>query len=373
MVAAQHAHAAAQSLLTSVAEGPEVEQLVNSASADWQDGLALVAEPVPEPAVEAAAERASHQAWRPATVAHPEPLPERVIGTEQCSTNSTRSREPHFPELRSDPREEATVSPAQAVPSKLIEFPRELVAPMKSRPRLAEGPLTEPAPQLRIFEVEGTAGETETLGGEGVSDQEGLRSAAAMAGADRSGLDKAGMREVRETPTEAPEWHSIRLGALPEPIERQAAVQAETLPAAPHQAPLHTASLEDRLMAAMVDLGLMGMGFLCFVLAFAAATPHLAPVPVLWAMAAISLVALCALYQWLFMSYGSGTPGMRYARIALCSFADDNPTRRAMRSRVGATLLAVLPLGLGLLWVLFDEDRLCWQDRMTRTYQRSYR
>ena len=29
--------------------------------------------------------------------------------------------------------------------------------------------------------------------------------------------------------------------------------------------------------------------------------------------------------------------------------------------------------GLGFLWSLFDEDRLGWHDRITRTYQRSYR
>jgi uncharacterized RDD family membrane protein YckC len=83
--------------------------------------------------------------------------------------------------------------------------------------------------------------------------------------------------------------------------------------------------------------------------------------------------ALGLFYVWLFMSYGGGTLGMRYARIAICTFDDDNPTRGMMRRRVAATLLAALPLGLGLLWALFDEDSLGWHDRMSRTYQRSYR
>src|SRR6202046_5101388 len=48
------------------------------------------------------------------------------------------------------------------IPANLIEFPRQLVAPRKARPRLAEGPLREEADQtakaaqLRIFEVEAT-------------------------------------------------------------------------------------------------------------------------------------------------------------------------------------------------------------------------
>ena len=79
-------------------------------------------------------------------------------------------------------------------------------------------------------------------------------------------------------------------------------------------------------------------------------------------------------YGWLFMTFGGGsTPGMRYARIALCTFDDANPTRKELQNRIPATALALLPLGLGLLWALLDEDRLGWHDRMTRTYQRSYR
>jgi hypothetical protein len=64
---------------------------------------------------------------------------------------------------------------------------------------------------------------------------------------------------------------------------------------------------------------------------------------------------------------------MRCARIALCTFDDENPDRRALRHRIAAACLAALPLGLGFFWALLDEDHLGWHDRMTRTYQRSYR
>jgi uncharacterized RDD family membrane protein YckC len=79
------------------------------------------------------------------------------------------------------------------------------------------------------------------------------------------------------------------------------------------------------------------------------------------------------LYQFLFLSYAEeGTPGMRYARIALCTFDDDNPTREQMRRRIPALLLAWLPAGLGLAWALVDKDHLGLHDRLTRTYQRKY-
>jgi hypothetical protein len=63
---------------------------------------------------------------------------------------------------------------------------------------------------------------------------------------------------------------------------------------------------------------------------------------------------------------------MRCARIALCTFDEENPTRRALRRRILAILVSVCSLGLGLLWATLDEDRLSWHDRLTRTYQRSY-
>src|SRR5262249_50814697 len=82
-----------------------------------------------------------------------------------------------------DPFEDATVTPTQPLPAKLIEFPRELIATRKARPRLAEGPLRDEdtatdGSQLRIFEVE-----PETISKEPV------------------------------VSTALPEWHSIRLDA----------------------------------------------------------------------------------------------------------------------------------------------------------------
>jgi len=36
----------------------------------------------------------------------------------------------------------------------------------------------------------------------------------------------------------------------------------------------------------------------------------------------------------LFLTFAEATPGMRYARIAFCTFNDDNPTRAAIRRRI---------------------------------------
>src|SRR6202035_1402824 len=62
--------------------------------------------------------------------------------------------------FRQTPVFEGPAGPTVPLAANLIEFPRQLVAPRKSRPRFAEGPLREEADtspaaaQLRIFEVE---------------------------------------------------------------------------------------------------------------------------------------------------------------------------------------------------------------------------
>jgi uncharacterized RDD family membrane protein YckC len=282
-----------------------------------------------------------------------------------------------------DPFEEALVAPAQPLPARVLEFPRELVATRKARPRIAEGPLrdadAEPEKgQLRIFEVEPEA----------ISHQPAS-----------SVADEAPM---------VPEWSSIRLDTKPRiaeaelsasseaagvfmpgahvypdnqnrPFSSRAPRTRETISSAERVAllddmlTLHVAPVEDRMMAAIVDAALVLCAFLLFVLVFVACTIHPPTGKMAMVAAGLTLAGLAVLYQWLFFTYAEGTPGMRYAKIALCTFDDENPGRKSMQHRVWATLLAVLPLGLGLLWALLDDDRLGWHDRMTRTYQRSYK
>jgi uncharacterized RDD family membrane protein YckC len=126
-------------------------------------------------------------------------------------------------------------------------------------------------------------------------------------------------------------------------------------------------------MAGLVDFSLTLAAFLLFTAVFAASTTHLPSGRVALVGAGAILLTMWILYQLLFFSLTDATPGMRYARIALCTFEDENPSQSAMRTRIAAMLLSALPLGLGFLWSLFDEDTLGWHDRITRTYQRSYR
>ena len=136
---------------------------------------------------------------------------------------------------------------------------------------------------------------------------------------------------------------------------------------------LLVAPVSDRLLAAVVDGALVTLAFLAAAVVVIASTAHPPTGRIALIASGLGLVLFGALYQFLFLSYAEeGTPGMRYARIALCTFDDDNPTVAQMRKRIPAMLLSALPAGLGLLWAAFDGDHLSWHDRMTRTYQRKY-
>ncbi|HEX4005225.1 MAG TPA: RDD family protein [Acidobacteriaceae bacterium] len=269
-----------------------------------------------------------------------------------------------------DPLEEAIVEPTRLLPARVIEFPRELIAPRKARPRIAEGPLSaEPrrattappasalfpdADDLRILEAEP---DSQTL----LSTPSSKRNQSGAVSGTRP-FPAQGRESV-------PEWHSIRLD--PEEPVREANLPAR----ASHfdDSTLHVAPMEDRFMAGVVDVALTLAAFLVFVLVFVACTTHPPSGKPALVGAGIIVLVMWVLYQFIFFSLSAATPGMRYAKIALCTFSDDNPTRRAMRIRIAALLLSALPLGLGFLWAVFDEDALGWHDRITQTYQRSYR
>jgi len=237
--------------------------------------------------------------------------------------------------------------PPIPIPANLIEFPRQLVAPRKARPRIAEGPLREEADtapaaaQLRIFEVE-----------------PGQISTAPSAGVE----------------TVVPEWSSIYLDAAPvaEPAaqsNQESPHNQETLQAL---LPLEIAPLDRRAMAAAVDGCILGAAFLAAIAVFGSSVNVLPAWPIAAGAAGAALLVLFILYHLLFFTFADSTPGMRYARIGLCTFSDENPTRAQMRRRTWAVLLAACPLGIGLFWALLDDDRLGWHDRISRMYQRAY-
>jgi uncharacterized RDD family membrane protein YckC len=133
---------------------------------------------------------------------------------------------------------------------------------------------------------------------------------------------------------------------------------------------LHVASMDYRILAGVVD-GSLILG--AFVAAGVMAASRVAELPAMrvcemWAAAGLLLTA--AIYLTVFTALTEMTPGMRWAGVSLCTFDEQIPTRKQRSERLAALMLSLLPMGLGMVWSLFDEDRLSWHDRLSKTYLR---
>ena len=148
---------------------------------------------------------------------------------------------------------------------------------------------------------------------------------------------------------------SFVLDAIPtEPLHSEEPVFIET-------APLHL-----RAIAAAIDLGLVLVAEWVFALILLpmGAVPAGRNALLLFAVAGLGLWSL---YQYLFMMYREGTPGMDATRLVLMSFEQVPPSRRQLRARTCGAVLSALACGLGFAWAGLDEDALCWHDRISRT------
>lgn len=243
-------------------------------------------------------------------------------------------------EMRSEPLQ----VDSQTSPANLIEFPRELVAPRKMRPRLAEPASAEPEKQLSIFEVDPGNVPAEPLMAEQASVAETPQwTAPAYAG---------------------PEWSGMELDAHPEQARMYAPVVDE------HKSTVDLAPLGLRLLATTVDGALIFGVFFALALWASARMQQVPALKTAEAMAAAGLLVTGLLYHAVFFGLGSTTFGMKYAGIALSTFDDEVPNREQLWKRFGAMVLSMLPMGLGLVWSVFDDDHLSWHDRFSGTYLR---
>ena len=120
----------------------------------------------------------------------------------------------------------------------------------------------------------------------------------------------------------------------------------------------------------MVDGSLAVVFFLSAVLPLALKA-HLHQTPRGAGITALVFLVLIGLaYQALFLTLAGVTPGMAYAGIRLRTFEGRRPSRMQLYERLMALPLSVLPMGLGVLWAVFDESGLSWHDRLSRTYLR---
>ena len=232
-----------------------------------------------------------------------------------------------------------SVEAAQAIPANLIEFPREIVATRRMRPRISEvqSDSTDPQ-QLSIFEVEPGSVSTEAM------------SSSATATPERTWIGSS--------------WQHIELDEQPHPLPDYYAIVPD------NAAKLYQAPFGRRMMATLVDTALI-LSLVCG-LAYLVASrfDHLPSMRVSQVCGVIATLGLAALYEWFFLTFAKVTPGMRYAQLSLCTFEEEIPNAAQVNGRLKAMLISVLPVGLGMVWSIFDEDQMSWHDRLSKTYLR---
>ncbi len=172
-------------------------------------------------------------------------------------------------------------------------------------------------------------------------------------------LDRPRILEVPELELPPPALGGI----LIEPVEGPA---QERRPG--FELPLQAAPMSKRVLAGAIDLLLVVAALAIFAYIFFRITSL---VPAMQQAVGIS-VSLAALfwvaYQYLLLVYTETTPGLKLAHLQLSRFDGSAVPRRIRRWRVLASVLSGLSLALGYAWCFLDEDRLCWHDRITRTY-----
>jgi uncharacterized RDD family membrane protein YckC len=237
----------------------------------------------------------------------------------------------------------ASAPDAYPIHGNLIEFPFELVAARKVRPRRAEGNYAsamDAEPQLSIFEVDPTS----------ISTQPDLAALPAEAPA-----------------WSQPEWADLKLEAGE---QAEIAVEAAADVKAAKTEELVAAPMNLRVLAAVFDFALVSVAFLTvamLVVLKATVLPTLREAEI---GGAVVFAAIAAAYLAISYTLARATPGMKYALLSMRTFDGQTPTREQRCRRLGALALAMLPVGLGAVWALFDEQHLSWHDRWSGTYLR---
>ena len=155
----------------------------------------------------------------------------------------------------------------------------------------------------------------------------------------------------------APPIATVELPPLPERAQAAAEVRP-LLPVAP---------LLLRTLMEAVDFFIPMTGFLLFsvILMWMGALPQGKEFAVL---AAILPGVFWSLYQYLFLVNAARTPGMWLTDLKLAGFDQNAVSRPRRRARALSMALSTFALGLGFIWMLLDQDRLCWHDRASRTF-----
>jgi uncharacterized RDD family membrane protein YckC len=194
----------------------------------------------------------------------------------------------------------------------------------------------------------------------------GAGAAAAAAAPAPAPAKKANARPARQ-----PERIEI---AIP-PLENSPRPRPRVQPT-PHEGKAHdahtngflVASLGERRKAAIIDAGLLVFSYGGMLALFTVLGGHIGLNKLDLTVAAATFALFYAQYFALFTIFGGSTPGMMLRRLRVASFEGGMPTSRQMAWRSFGYLISAGTCFLGFIWALWDDDQLCWQDRISQTY-----
>jgi uncharacterized RDD family membrane protein YckC len=79
------------------------------------------------------------------------------------------------------------------------------------------------------------------------------------------------------------------------------------------------------------------------------------------------LLTVWYLYLALCWRYLGMTVGMRAWRVQILSNDEDKVSWKSSMIRFSGSLISAACAGLGFIWSLFDPEKRCWHDRLSRT------
>jgi uncharacterized RDD family membrane protein YckC len=131
---------------------------------------------------------------------------------------------------------------------------------------------------------------------------------------------------------------------------------------------LPVASLAERRRAGLLDTAILLFAFGGFLMLFAALGGRFNLSKLDLVVTAATFGLFYAQYFTLFTFFGGATPGMMLRRIRVVTFDGAVPQPQQMLWRSFGYVVSAGTMMLGFLWALWDEDHLCWHDRISQTY-----
>lgn len=169
--------------------------------------------------------------------------------------------------------------------------------------------------------------------------------------------EPAGARAFIRPPA-ARETSSLDSFSLPGPPENSLDAGEDDLLAAP---------LGQRLLAALIDAGILGLAGCLFALVLALARGKPADTPFNVAVAVFVAAFWIFVYAVLFTALAARTPGQAACGLAVENLDGKRPTPQQAFLRGFGYLVSMAALMLGFIWAAMDSDGMAWHDHISGT------